>query len=451
MGPMLGQFTASPIPALNVNSELNVNSITSLPSATWKRWLDSLSDQQMQSLEQEWLFWSRPEQRAPPGNWHSWLFLGGRGAGKTRAGAEWIKATLQPNERIALIGPTLHDVREVMIDGPSGLRAIADADNRPYYEVSRRRLRWPKGGVAYAFSAEDPESLRGPQFHRAWADEFCAWTYASETLAHVRMGLRLGQAPKLCITTTPKPIKALKLLLKEKGCVIARSTTADNIGNLSEGFLESLNSLYGGTRLAAQELMGQVVEAHDNALWNAADLEKTYAPRPTRFDEILMAIDPSVTGTGDTCGIIIAARIEETAFVLDDKSVHGLTPNAWAAKVAHWVKDFCVQTVVAEANQGGEMVRTLLALADCNVPIRLVHARVSKRARAEPVAALYEQGRVKHCPFKWGARFSALDEELMSLGDFAKGNKSPDRADALVWAITELLLKHRQEPRLTRL
>jgi phage terminase large subunit-like protein len=399
-----------------------------------------------------WGFWANDHQKAPTGDWHSWLFLGGRGAGKTRAGAEWLAALAGRGVRCALIGASLHDVREVMIEGPSGLKSIASRGNRPSYEVSRKRLRWPDGGVAYAYSAEDPESLRGPQFHYAWADEFCAWRHPAETLAMLRMGLRLGDAPRLCLTTTPKPIRALRNLMAEPGVAITRAATKDNAENLAPAFLEGLHGLYGGTRLAAQELDGLVVDDDNRALWRADDLARCYGARPERFDLVVVAVDPSATAGGDACGIVVAGRLGERGYVLEDATISGFSPLGWAQKVASVLAEHGAQRVIAEANQGGEMVRSLLAMSGCDVPIELVHARSGKRTRAEPVAALYEQGRVSHCPAN-GGRFAALDEELMALGSGELGKspaKSPDRADALVWALSALLVNGRAEPRLRR-
>ena len=396
-----------------------------------------------------WEFWSNPAQTPPAGDWHSWLFLGGRGAGKTRAGAEWLAAQVKRGVRCALIGPSLHDVREVMIEGPSGLKSLAQKGNRPTYEVSRRRLRWPDGGVAYAYSAEDPESLRGPQYHYAWADEFCAWRHPSETLAMLRMGLRLGEHPQLCLTTTPKPTTALRTLMKEPGVEITRAATSLNAGNLAPAFLDGLRGLYGGTRLAAQELEGLVVDDDQRALWRADDLGRCYGARPERFDAVVVAVDPSASAGGDACGIVVAGRLGERGYVLADATIPHQSPLGWAQRVAEQVAEYSAHRVIAEANQGGEMVRSLLAMSGCDVPIELVHARAGKRARAEPVAALYEQGRVSHCP-KGGGRFAELDEELMALGG-GERMKSPDRADALVWALTALLITGRAEPRLSRL
>lgn len=436
---------------------LNIKYLATMPPEALRLWLNRHDAATIGRMLTAWSIWGRDEQRPPDGDWHSWLFLGGRGAGKTRAGAEWVKSLLVPGLRVALVGPTLHDVREVMIDGPSGLRSVADPGNRPFYEVSRRRLRWPGGGTAYAFSAEEPERLRGPQFHFAWADEFCAWRAPGETLAQLRMGLRLGVKPRLCVTTTPKPVAALKTLMAEAGTVVTRSATRANLAGLADDFLSGLTALYGGTRLAAQELDGMVVEDEAAALWRAEDLARCYGARPPRLDALVTAVDPPATSHGDACGIVVAGRLDGRGYVLCDATVSGLSPLGWARRVAAVVRDYGAQQVVAEANQGGEMVRALLAQAGCEAPIRLVHARDGKRRRAEPVAALYEQGRVTHCPGD-GGRFNALDEELMALGAGETGRspakslaKSPDRADALVWALTALLVEGRAEPRMRRL
>lgn len=376
--------------------------------------------------------------------WSTWLMLGGRGAGKTFAGARWITLQALAHPALALVGPTLHDVREVMIEGPSGLRAMGGPLFRPRWEASRRRLVWPNGAVAYAFSAEDPDSLRGPQFHAAWADEFCAWRRPAETLAMLRFGLRLGADPRLAVTSTPKPSRALKALMAEPGLQVTRAGTSANAANLAPAFLRTLESLYGGTRLAAQELDGIIVET-DGGLFRAEDLARCRAARPARLDRVVVAVDPPATAGGDACGIVVAGRRDDRAFVLADETARGLSPAGWAARAVAAARLWAADALVAEANQGGDMVRSVLAQADPPCRIRLVKASVGKRARAEPVAALYEQGRVLHC----GA-FPALEEELMALGS-GDLEHSPDRADALVWAVSELMLGGRGAPRLRAL
>ena len=381
-------------------------------------------------------------QQAPPDEfWTTWLMLGGRGAGKTFAGARWITLNALWHPTLALVGPTLHDVREVMIEGPSGLKAMGGPLFRPRWEASRRRLVWPNGATAYAFSAEDPDSLRGPQFHAAWADEFCAWPKPAETLAMLRFGLRLGEDPRLVVTSTPRPIRALKALMAEPGVALTRAGTAANAGNLAPAFLRTLETLYGGTRLAAQELDGIIVET-DGGLFRAEDLARCRTAKPARFDRVVVAVDPPATATGDACGIVVVGRRDDRAFVLADETARGLSPAGWAARAVAAARLWTADALVAEANQGGDMVRSVLAQAEPPCRIRLVKASVGKRARAEPVAALYAQGRVLHC----GA-FPMLEEELMALGS-GDLEHSPDRADALVWAVSDLMLGARVRPRL---
>jgi len=386
--------------------------------------------------------WLEPHQKPPETDWNTWLMLGGRGAGKTFAGAFWLHDLARKNGglTLALVGPALHDVREVMVEGPSGVKGVAAEVDRPRWEAGRKRLIWDSGSVAYAFSAEDPDSLRGPQFHAAWADEFCAWREPERVISNLRFGLRLGEAPRLVVTTTPRPMPALKRLMAEPGLAIRRGGTVENARNLSPGFLNHVRRLYGGTRLEAQELEGLVVEA-DGALFRAEDLARARGARPGRLDRIVVAVDPPASAHGDACGIIAAGRLDGRGFVLADRSARGLSPLGWGRRVVELADDLQAGAVVAEANQGGEMVRTVLEQAGCRTPIRLVHASRSKRARAEPVAALYEQGRVIHC-----GDFPELAEELMALGA-DETRRSPDRADALVWALSDLLLKRPGRPR----
>ncbi len=425
----------------------------------------------------------RPAQTPPAGDWRTWLFLGGRGAGKTLAGAEWLAdqaERLGKGGRVALIGPTLHDVREVMIEGVSGLRSLPRwiRRDRPVYQPSRRRLHFANGCVAYAFSAEDPDSLRGPQFSAAWADEFCAWPArgprgAAETLAMLRLGLRLplgDGAPRLVVTTTPKPTRALIRLRDEASCVLTHAGTLENAAHLSPGFVDDLRALYGGTRREAQELEGRIVDL-DGALFtaemmararrvegrgargeaggeprprdgSAADLPSTLAPRPSplRYERIVVAIDPPATAGGDACGIVAAASRRRPdgvreAVVLADRSIAGLGPDAWARRALDLARELNAHAIVAEVNQGGDMVGHTLRTAGIDIPYRPVHATRGKRIRAEPVAALYEQGRVRHA-----AAFDLLEEQLMALGGEMEDASSLDRADALVWAITDLLI-----------
>jgi phage terminase large subunit-like protein len=398
------------------------------------------------ALRSAWATIAHAAQRAPEGDWSTWLFLGGRGAGKTRAGAEWLAALAEatPRGRFALIGATHHDVRTVMIDGPSGLMHLPGRA-RPRYEPSRRRLVWDNDAEAYAFSAEEPERLRGPQFMAAWADEFATWKDGAYTLMNARMGLRLGVRPRLVVTTTPKPDRALRRLRDEASCVVTQAPTAANAAHLPPDFVDRLRALYGGTRWETQELEGVLAE-DEGALWRAADFVRARGEAPARFDRVVVAVDPPAGDAGAACGIVVAGRAGARAYVLADMTAEGLSPLGWAGRAVDAAGRYGAAEIVAEANQGGDMVRTTLALAGARVPLRLVHATLSKRARAQPVAALYEQGRVTHV----GA-FPALEEEMLALGGDGRERRR-DRADALVWALTVLLVEaQRPEPRILRL
>jgi predicted phage terminase large subunit-like protein len=420
-------------------------SIASMPSSSRKQLIDGLATEAELRAALKQFPERAGHQVPPPLDWRTWVMLGGRGAGKTFAGAFWLHEKARTADlTFALVGPALHDVREVMVEGPSGLKAMAPDNERPRWETGRKRLVWENGAVAYAFSAEDPDSLRGPQFHAAWADEFCAWREPERVLSNLRFGLRLGQDPRLVVTTTPRPIPALRRLLAEPDVETSRGATAQNAENLSPGFLTHLRALYGGTRLEAQEIEGLVVET-EGALFRAEDLARAHGSVPARLDRVVVAVDPPITAHGDACGILVVGRKDDRAFVLADRSARGLTPMGWARRAADAAAEFDARQVVAEANQGGEMVRTVLVQAGCETPVKLVHASRGKRARAEPVAALYEQGRVIHC-----APLQALEEELMALGA-DEARRSPDRADALVWAVTALLIDRNGGPRLRRL
>ncbi|MBI1186906.1 MAG: ATP-binding protein [Alphaproteobacteria bacterium] len=391
-------------------------------------------------LWRDWETWAHDAQLAPHGAWRTWVFLGGRGAGKTRAGAEWIKGGVRSGRigRIALIGPTLLDARAVMLEGPSGL--LRGAGERPAFAPSLRRLEWRNGAVAHVYSAEDPNSLRGPQFDAAWGDEFCFWAHPQETLDTLAHGLRLGDVPRLVITTTPRPAPALLDLLKRRDTRVTHASTFVNRWNLSRAFIEGLEAAYRGTPAQRQEVYGEIVEQLEGALWSRAQLEQARVANAPALDRIIVAVDPPliVGAAADTCGIVAAGAcgqdLERRAFVLADASIQGAAPEVWSARVAALARDVGAHSIIAESNGGGELVRTTLRLVSGDVPVSLRHARFSKRERAQPVALLYAQGRVKHV----GA-MPALEEEMCAFGakDF---RGSPDRMDALVWAIHDLLL-----------
>lgn len=398
---------------------------------------------------------ARDAQRPPQGNWRTWLFIGGRGAGKTRAGAEWTRfaALLGGCQRIALIGPTLGDVREVMIEGPSGLREIEPViSQRPVFNVSRKRLEWPNGAVASVFSAEDPESLRGPQFDAAWCDEIGVWPRGEQVWNNLQFGLRLGEAPRCVATTTPRAVPLVQRLVAGEA-IVTHSTTRDNASHLASGFVDSIEAAYAGTQLARQELGGELLEDVEGALWRRSDLDAARLTHsPEAFEDVIVAIDPPTTSHrhSDACGIIAAGSIaapgfEPRAVILADASERGMKPSDWAARAVSIAREFGASRIVAESNQGGEMLSTVLASVGCQLPVHLVHARLGKRARATPVAALYAQQRVSHL-----GCLSALEDEMCRFGtDGFVG--SPDRVDALVWAVTTLLLNSAGAPRIRAL
>ncbi len=346
-----------------------------------------------------------------------------------------------------------------MIEGPSGLRGAASGfapqAARPAYAPSRRRLLFANGAVAHVFSAEDPDSLRGPQFAAAWADEVCAWRAGDQVLAMARMGLRLGERPRLVLTTTPRPTPVLRTLLGESGLVLTRGSAQDNAAHLAPGFVEGLSALYGGTRLARQEIDGEVLEAEEGAIFRSQDLARARelgsGERPARFDRLAVAVDPPAGRGKAACGIVVAGRLGDQGWVLEDATCHGLAPADWAARAVEAARRWCEHgplLILAEANQGGDMVGATLSQAGAPSPVQMVHALIGKRARAEPVSLLYEQGRIAHAP-----GLTRLEEQLLLLGQPdapLHGGRSPDRADALVWALASLFLRERAEPRVRR-
>lgn len=399
-------------------------------------------------MRHNWALSGRADQKPPPGDWRTWLIMGGRGSGKTRAGAEWVHALASAGQRselrIALVAETLGDAREVMIDGVSGICRIA-RERRPDFEASRRRLVWPNGAMAQIFSSEDPESLRGPQFHFAWCDELAKWKYAEETFDMLQFGLRLGEDPRQLVTTTPRPVPILKRLMAEEGTRLVRISTRDNAANLSPSFVKGLEARYGGSRLGRQELEGELIDDRPDALWKRADLDALRIRFTGALRRIVVAVDPpSGSGLNSCCGIVVAG-VEQTgrAVVLADCSATGLSPAGWAQEVVKAYRRFSADRVVAEVNQGGEMVAAMLKSIDQTLPLSQVRATRGKFLRAEPVAALYEQGRVAHA-----GRFSALEDQMCDFGpDGLSGGRSPDRLDALVWALTALMLEGQSEPR----
>lgn len=389
-------------------------------------------------LPTTWAFWSRPKQRLPPGDWHVWLILAGRGFGKTRTGAETVRlmATRGQIEHIAVVGETEADVRNVMVEGPDGILRLSPASERPVFEPTKRRLTWPNGVVATTYSGVDPEQLRGPQHGFAWVDELAKFACATETWDNLMMGLRMGDSPRCLVTTTPRPIGLLRDLVRRNGVDVhvTHGTTYENKSNLPEAFLRQIVRKYEGSTIGRQELLAELLDEAPGALWKRSLIDQ-YRQRHERLVRIVVGVDPSTAadGGGDACGIVVAGiddRSPVHGFVLEDATIHG-SPNAWAQRVASVYRQWAANLVVAEANQGGDMVRAVLRQVESGMYVRLVHASKGKVARAEPIVALYEQGRVHHTRV-----FAALEDELVT---WAPGSRSPNRLDALVWCLTELM------------
>lgn len=418
---------------------LSASSLRSLSPAKKHNFLESLTDFEAKVLAHEWRFWARESQLPPFGNWSHWLLLAGRGFGKTRAGAEWVRglAEKQDGIRIALVAPTLHDARAVMVEGDSGLMAVSPPWCKPKFETSKRTLTWPNGSVATLFSAEEPERLRGPQHHYAWCDELCAWRHQQESWDNLLFGLRLGDMPRTMVTTTPKPTALLKSLLVQETVAVTKGSTFDNLDNLAPTFASEILAKYEGTRLGRQELMAELLEDVPGALWQRTQIDALRTTAAPALNRIVVAIDPPVTAgeKADECGIIAAGTGEDgVAYVLADASVQGLSPAAWARKAIALYHSLQADRIVIETNQGGVMAENVLRQVDPTVPITSVHASRGKRARAEPVAALYEQSRVYHA-----GHFPQLEDQMCSFTG-ERGKESPDRVDALVWALTHLML-----------
>jgi phage terminase large subunit-like protein len=404
----------------------------------------------------DWPTFSHPHQEPPqtaPGGdpWTTWLILGGRGAGKTRAGAEWVRRVVREGRarRIALVGETEHDVREVMVEGISGLIAVSQRAERPVWIPSRRRLEWPNGAVAYAFSAEDPDSLRGPQFDAAWCDELAKWRHAEATFDMLQFGLRLGAEPRQVITTTPRPIPLIKRLLADPRTAVTRAKSYANQYHLSAAFFDHVLARYKDTRLGRQEIDGEIIDERPDALWTRVQLEACRVATAPALARIVVAVDPPAAArAGSTCGVIAAGRNENgTLYVLADASASGLSPAAWAAKAIALWRQLEADALIAEVNHGGDMVRQVIAEVDATVPVTAVRATRGKWLRAEPIAALYEQGRVKHV-----GSFPALEDEMCDFSlDGLSDGRSPDRLDALVWALTALSFGVRHPPRVRML
>jgi phage terminase large subunit-like protein len=411
-------------------------------------------------LDEHWPGWRHDGQGAPPGDWRVWLMMAGRGFGKTRAGAEWVLECVRAPERmlgckgpvaVALVAANPDEARRVMIEGPSGLLACARAEDGAVWEPSLKRVSFAGGSTAFVYSGAHPDGLRGPQHHLAWCDELAKWGKPEESWANLQLGLRLGPRPRALVTTTPRPIAALKSLIGADDVVVTRGRTAAN-PHVSPAFVAAMERAHGGTRFGRQELDGELIADLEGSLWPRALIERSRGAVPGEgaLRRVLVGVDPPAGTAGDACGIVVAGLDRDgVGHVLDDRSAGGLSPEGWARAVAQAAEDWRADRVVAEANMGGEMVRSVLRAAGVRLGVTLVHATRGKIRRTEPVAALFERGAAR-----FAGAFPALEDELAGLvlgGGYHGPGRSPDRADACVWALTALMLSGRGDPRVVAL
>jgi predicted phage terminase large subunit-like protein len=398
------------------------------------------------SLASDWRRIARPSQLPPPGDWTVWLILAGRGWGKTRSGAEFVRLQkLAGCSRMALVGATAADVRDIMVEGASGILATSPKHDRPQYEPSKRRVTWSNGAMATTYSADEPERLRGPQHDLAWCDELAAWNYP-ESWDQLQFGMRMGARPRTVVTTTPKPTKIIRGLVNREGVDVAvtRGSTFENASNLAPAFLSEITKRYGGTRLGRQELQAEILDDVPGALWQRAWIDRDRRERAPELKRIVVAIDPAVKSGDDSdeTGLVVAGvGHDDHGYVLEDLSGR-YQPHEWAKVAIAAYRRHEADRIVAEVNNGGEMVESVLRQVDASVSFKAVHASRGKVTRAEPISALYEQGRVHHV----GA-FKALEDQMCAFAsdfDRARAGYSPDRMDALVWALTELMLNAKQ-------
>ena len=429
----------------------DLGELLDMPPAEYAAWVQRLRDDKAALLLTDWPWWRRGDQCPPAGDWHVWMLLAGRGFGKTRTGAEWIRgyAETHPGARIALVAASLHEGRQVMIEGDSGQLAIAPDDDRPDYDSSLRRLSWANGAVATLYSAAEPESLRGPEHSAAWCDEIAKWPQGEAAWDNLMLTMRIGEKPRVVATTTPRGVPLVRRLIDEKGVEKTGGSTRNNRHNLSPQWLATMDRLYGGTRLGRQELGGELLEDVEGALWTRALVERcrVEADAVGKSVRVVIGVDPPATVNGDACGIVVAVQLRDKRLaVVEDASVENPPPHVWAQAVAAAAARWGADRVVAESNMGGEMVENILRQADLTLPVVPVHASLGKARRAEPVAIAYERGQVVHAGV-----FGSLEDQLCGLqvgGGYAGPGRSPDRADACVWALAALLegMKKGREP-----
>lgn len=404
--------------------------------------LQRLTTDERKLLAWSWPIHARPDQLAPAGDWWCWMIMSGRGWGKTRTGAQWIiERAEQGLGPIALIGQTAGDVRDTMIElGDSCIMRCSPPWFTPTYEPSKRRLTWPNGVTATTFSGDEPDQLRGPQHQTVWADEPAKWKNANDAWSNMEFGLRLGESPRCMATTTPRPIPLIKQLLADARVHVTRGNTMDNASNLSGLFLDRMRERYEGTRLGRQELAGELLDDNPNALWQRINIETARLPEAPQLQRVVVGVDPAATSnaSSDETGIVVAgvARVNGVThgYILDDLTIKG-SPETWGKRAVLGYRKHEADRIVAEVNNGGEMVAHVIHTQARNVPVRQVRATRGKALRAEPIAALYEQGRVHHVGV-----FPELEDQMCEFDPSMGNQKSPDRMDALVWTLTELMI-----------
>jgi len=405
--------------------------------------LAKLSDSELEFLCYDWEFWARLDQLVPDrcpchrGDWATWLILAGRGFGKTRVGAETVRLWIrQGYDRVNFIAATADDLRDTMVEGESGILSVCSKDERPRYRVSKRRLEWPNGAISLLFTAEEPERLRGKQSEKLWADEPASWRYDQDAWDMAQFGLRLGDNPQTVATTTPKPTKMIKAILADPTTHVTRGTTYDNKANLAPGFYTKIITKYEGTRLGRQELLAEVLDDNPGALWKLADIDGPRVAKAPPLARIVVAIDPSATSDEDSdeCGIVVVGmdgRDIPHGYVLED-ATDIYSPDEWAKMAVILYHKWGADRIIGEANNGGDMIESVIRHQDANVSYKKVTATRAKAIRAEPAAALYEQHRVHHV-----GQFALLESELTQWNPKID-KRSPNRLDADVWALTEL-------------
>jgi phage terminase large subunit-like protein len=419
--------------------------------------IESMDSEDVLRLIYDWSMWRRPKQQAPEafaaGLKMIWLLLSGRGFGKSRVGAEqvreWVSGSDAPAIRIALIAETAADGRDVIVEGESGLLRVCPPWNTPKYEPSNRRVVWPNGSIGILFSGDEPDQLRGPQFHKAWVDELAKFRYPQETWDNLEFALRLGECPQAVVTTTPRPIPIIKALLEDPMCAVTRGSSYENLSNLAPTYIQRVLKKYEGTRTGRQELHGEVLTDTPGALWTSDMIEASYRNTIPNMVRVVVGIDPALTAheDSDETGILVCGKgVDGFGYVLQDVSGR-YTPNEWATQAVQMLEKWQGDKIVAEVNAGGDLVEATLRTVDPNVPFKKVYASRGKIPRAEPVAALYEQGKMRHF-----GHFPVMEDQMMTytpeppagrgMRQIAQQN-SPDRMDAMVWAMTELMLKRR--------